>query len=297
MPTYLTPGVYVEEVPSASKPIEGVGTSTAAFVGLAPGGPVNKPVRISNWTQFAKVYGDQAEPENGPFMPGAYLAHSVFGFFQNGGTDCWVVRVGGGRASNGDAPRAALPSAAEADTAALQARVADGANDEVRIELTEETAPPSTTEEKDADEESGNGGAQERREPTYRLHVTAGDREENYEGLTLKRNRTANLLKQVNSASKLIQLEEPAGSVPESKRAPAPGVYTISPPAPSVDSLTSREFEGDVARRNGMGGLAAVDEVTMVCMPDLMVLKQNGDDTALRDVQGKIIAHCEASGD
>ena len=46
MPTYLTPGVYVEEVPSASKPIEGVGTSVAAFVGLAPGGPLNTPVQI-----------------------------------------------------------------------------------------------------------------------------------------------------------------------------------------------------------------------------------------------------------
>jgi len=43
MPTYLTPGVYVEEVPSASKPIEGVSTSIAAFVGLAPGGPVDFP--------------------------------------------------------------------------------------------------------------------------------------------------------------------------------------------------------------------------------------------------------------
>ena len=36
MPTYLSPGVYVEEVPSASKPIEAVGTSIAAFVGLSP---------------------------------------------------------------------------------------------------------------------------------------------------------------------------------------------------------------------------------------------------------------------
>src|SRR3954469_14146995 len=82
MPTYLTPGVYVEEVPSTSKPIEGVSTSVAAFVGLAPGGPVNTPMRISNWTQFAKIYGDPVEPENGPFMEGAYLAHSVYGFSQ-----------------------------------------------------------------------------------------------------------------------------------------------------------------------------------------------------------------------
>ncbi len=88
MPTYLTPGVYVEEVPSQSKPIEGVGTSIAAFVGLAPGGPVNTPMRISNWTQFARLFGDPREPENGPFMEGAYLAHSVYGFFQNGGGLC-----------------------------------------------------------------------------------------------------------------------------------------------------------------------------------------------------------------
>src|SRR5580765_8445347 len=89
MPTYLTPGVYVEEVPSANKPIEGVSTSIAAFVGLAPGGPVNTPMRISNWTQFSKIFGDPNEPDNGPFMEGAYLAHSVYGFFMNGGSLCW----------------------------------------------------------------------------------------------------------------------------------------------------------------------------------------------------------------
>src|SRR6476620_6090430 len=109
--SYLTPGVYVEEVPSANKPIEGVGTSIAAFVGLAPGGPVNRPTRISNWTQFANLFGDATSPENGPFMEGAYLAHSVYGFFQNGGSLCWIVRVGddGGSA----VPRAALPAAAD----------------------------------------------------------------------------------------------------------------------------------------------------------------------------------------
>ena len=94
MPTYLTPGVYVEEIPAQSKPIEGVGTSVAAFVGLAPGGPVNTPMRISNWTQFAKTFGDPSNPDAGPFMSGAYLAHSVYGYFQNGGGLCWVVRIG-----------------------------------------------------------------------------------------------------------------------------------------------------------------------------------------------------------
>src|SRR3712207_5696234 len=117
MPTYLTPGVYVEEVPAANKPIEGVSTSVAAFVGLAPGGPFDKPQRISNWSQFAKIFGDQETPKNGPFMKGAYLAHAVYGYMQNGGTDCWVVRVGapnGNGSGNGAAPaRAALPSATD----------------------------------------------------------------------------------------------------------------------------------------------------------------------------------------
>ena len=47
-----------------------------------------------------------------------------------------------------------------------------------------------------------------------------------------------------------------------------------------------------------MGGLAAVDEVTMVVMPDVMTLANgNGDDTQIRDLQGKMIAHCENAGD
>ena len=47
MPTYLSPGVYVEEVASGSKPIEGVGTAVAAFVGMAPKGPANQPTLVT----------------------------------------------------------------------------------------------------------------------------------------------------------------------------------------------------------------------------------------------------------
>jgi uncharacterized protein len=88
----------MEEVSSGAKPIEGVGTSIAAFVGLAPGGPVNVPVRVSQWGKFAKVYGDPNKLDNGPFMEGAFLAHAVRGFFDNGGSCCWIVRAGGSTA-------------------------------------------------------------------------------------------------------------------------------------------------------------------------------------------------------
>src|SRR5690349_14356756 len=157
MPTYLTPGVYVEEVPSASKPIEGVSTSVAAFVGLAPGGPINTPMRISNWTQFAKIFGDPNEPENGPFMDGAYLAHSVYGFFQNGGTLCWVVRVGDDGGSNGaGAARAALPAAADGGVEAYAAVALESGREDVSVEIVEE---PS----------AGDGADQ-----TYTVKVAAG---------------------------------------------------------------------------------------------------------------------------
>src|SRR4051794_10954015 len=87
MPSYLSPGVYVEEVASGSRPIEGVGTSVAAFVGLAPTGPLNEPTLVTNWSQYVAAFGE--------FADGYYLAHSVYGFFNNGGSAAYVVRVGG----------------------------------------------------------------------------------------------------------------------------------------------------------------------------------------------------------
>jgi uncharacterized protein len=281
MPTYLTPGVYVEEVPSTSKPIEGVGTSIAAFVGLAPGGPVNTPIRISNWTQFAKIFGDPAEPDNGPFMEGAYLAHSVYGFFQNGGALCWVVRVGA--PENGAArPVAALPAAADKAVETFRAQALEGVDGTVKVEITEEPT---------ADPEGKTGDS------TYKLVVDAGPAgKEEFEGLTLKKGRS-NLATKVNSASKLIKIEETGGSLPEAQRAPAPGTYALSTPAISPSDVKAGDFEGDVSRRKGMGGLAGVDEITMVCMPDIMSLAEGGDDAQLRDLQGKMIAHCEMAGD
>ena len=52
MPTYLSPGVYVEEMEAGARPIEGVGTAVAAFVGLASSGPFNAPTLVTNWSQF-----------------------------------------------------------------------------------------------------------------------------------------------------------------------------------------------------------------------------------------------------
>src|SRR5690348_11510382 len=98
MPTYLSPGVYVEETDSGSRPIEGVGTAVAAFIGLAEKGPFNEPTLVSNWTQFTTKFGG--------FIEGACLAESVFAYFQNGGGNSYIVRIGDTADNNGAAPKA-----------------------------------------------------------------------------------------------------------------------------------------------------------------------------------------------
>lgn len=92
MPTYFSPGIYVEEVPSGARPIGPVGTSTAAFVGVAPdrAAHVDKALAVNSWSEFLRLYADGEHLESTP------LARAVFGFLDNGGTRCWVVNVGEG---------------------------------------------------------------------------------------------------------------------------------------------------------------------------------------------------------
>jgi len=84
MPEYLSPGVYMEEVSGGSKAVEGVSTSTAAFLGETVRGPV-EPRLITNFGDFRRIYGGSPK--------GSHLTTAVNGFFQNGGTRCYIVRV------------------------------------------------------------------------------------------------------------------------------------------------------------------------------------------------------------
>ena len=91
MPEYLTPGVYIEEVSTGARPIQEVGTTTAAFLGLAPD-PAAKPGEahaVTSWRDFTRIFGGQA----GVSTP---LSHALAGFFLNGGQRAWVVNTGPG---------------------------------------------------------------------------------------------------------------------------------------------------------------------------------------------------------
>ena len=127
MPEYLSPGVYVEQVPPSARPIAGVGTGTAGFIGIVPDSvtlpapikgkagkftpltvklatPAKEAKLITSWSEFVKNFGDLVGAEQEKTAPVATtpviidngyrrLAHAVYGFFANGGTRCHVVRI------------------------------------------------------------------------------------------------------------------------------------------------------------------------------------------------------------
>lgn len=92
MAEYLSPGVYVEEFASGGQPMEGVGTSTAGFIGMAERGPVaGVPELVTNFSEFKRTYGGYlSENEFGEYR---FLAYAVENFFVNGGSRCFVMRV------------------------------------------------------------------------------------------------------------------------------------------------------------------------------------------------------------
>lgn len=95
MASYLHPGVYIEEIPSGARPIEGVSTSTAAFVGTAFRGPVHQPELINGWDDFVKRFGDFRQA-SGITDEDDAMGLAVRAFYQNGGKAAYVCLVRGG---------------------------------------------------------------------------------------------------------------------------------------------------------------------------------------------------------
>jgi uncharacterized protein len=304
MPTYLSPGVYVEEVASGSRPIEGVGTSVAAFVGLAPRGALNAPTLVTNWTQYVAEFGE--------FTEGYYLAHAVYGFFNNGGTVAYVVRVGGtegglagpGGGTNGKAvsaghrgvvtgsERAALTAGEPVALGGFKVGAAPGATGRVSVEVTD---VPAGEGEK-------SGEAADR----FRLVVSVDDKvAETFDVSANKKAGRSYVTTQVRERSKVIIVEE-AGSgtlarpdnqtVQVPTAAPAGGGSAAVEPA---EPVSTGSYIGDSADRTGFGGLEAIDEITMVAVPDLMSAYQQGSisEEEVKAVQIALIGHCELMGD
>ena len=87
---YLAPGVFIEEVEKGPTPIEGVSTSTAAFLGETSRGPV-RPRLITRYNEYLRMFGNE-------FRAGQYKQHAVKSFFDNGGRRVYITRIVGANA-------------------------------------------------------------------------------------------------------------------------------------------------------------------------------------------------------
>ncbi|KOV67609.1 phage tail sheath family protein [Streptomyces sp. MMG1121] len=280
MPTYLTPGVYVEEVQSGARPIEGVGTAVAAFVGFAQTGPFHEPTLVTNWDQYTQLFGG--------FTEGTYLAHAVYGYFSNGGGAAYVVRIGG----SGDDASAAVGGGRGAREIRAAAPVALGG-----FHITAKAGASGVSVEV-ADAEGENPP-----EDRFKLLVRQGEQVVETYDVSTRKNVKGYVVTQLR-ASKLIEVTEqrdatqtrPASqtlAVPDAPASPA------VPGSGAASRLDPAEYVGDAAARTGFGGLEAIDEITMVAVPDLMGAYQRGDIDAegVRTVQLAVISHCEQMGD
>ena len=310
--SYQTPGVYVEEMPPGSQPIEGVGTSVAAFIGFAEMGPRNKPTLVTNWSQFVDKFGS--------FHEGYYLAHSVYGYFANGGGTCFVVNI-----APSLAPQAMVPAASDGGAKASlevfairQGLTTPGLS--IDVDYGDGFAalppgpatPPAAEESKPGDAGKGkpaapaaasgrpaDGAKTPDSSTPFRLSVKRGrDVLEEYDGATMDRESPKYVETLVNGNSQYIWLSP---SATKGGNLPAPRQGTVSLQAPSATALqvSTSDFMGKVQDRSGIEGLEAVEEITIVCAPDLMSAYKKGliGDDALVGLQKSMLTHCESMQD
>ena len=273
--TYLSPGVYVEEVDRGTKPIEGVGMSTAAFIGISAEASVkaldpatgervavesrlNKATLVTNWTQYSDTFGG--------FADGAFMPDAVYGYFANGGGACYIVSL---RALDENGVEALSASASvpsgKATSFKATAKVAGPSGNNLSVSINQEKA--------------ADGKA------TGKFSVSVGG--ETKAGLSMKKGDGDAYIGNVSFDS--VEISKIGSATQE----PDDGMYDLG--GGGVPPLNVTDFVGDPSARTGMGGLEALDDVRLISCPDLMAGYDGSDDAKerIKSVQTALITHCE----
>lgn len=266
--TYLSPGVYVEEIDRGTKPIESVGTSTSAFIGISAEASrkvtdastgervvvesrLNKTTLVSNWTQFVDIFGD--------FTPGAYLPDAVYGYFANGGGACYVTSLRALKEAEADVKTAevTIPTSGKGNSFKVLAKVPGPEGNDIVMHIK-------------AGEEA-----------TFSISVNG----ENKKGLSMKKGE--NYVGDAEFSKVTIANVGTASAFPEE------GTYTLS--GGGMAALTAKDFIGDPTERTGLGGLEAIDQVRLVVCPDVFAGYEGSkeDKERVKMIQEAMIAHCE----
>jgi uncharacterized protein len=273
--TYQSPGVYVEEFERGVKPIQGVGTSMAAFVGVTAEASrkaidpdtgeriivedrLNKPTLVTSWTQYTRVFGE--------FAPDAYLPDAVYGYFANGGGPCYVTSI---RALNeGDdrmtAASVEVPSTGKSTSFKATADVSGEMGNQLQLTVKHDT---------------GDDG-----KATGTFTVTVGG--QTVSGLSMKKSDD-NYIGDAQFDAVTIS------DVGAHNATPDEGSYNLS--GGGSQPLSAADFIGSAANRTGLEGLEAIEDVRLLVCPDLVAGYDGSDEADLRIkiVQEAMIKHCE----
>jgi uncharacterized protein len=305
MPEYLVPGVYVEEVNTGPRPIEGVSTSTAAILGTTERGPMT-PQLIGSWLEYQRLYGG--------YLPDAqsYVPYAVKGFFDNGGQRLFVARVAGfpagqnafafantnlgpltvyalGPGSWGDRIFFALTNGSQTDRA-----------DYFRLTLlyfSADNLPPIANPLDPLNPANSS-------QPNYRQP----DRIEDYDNVTMTPGAPNNIATVVNGGSQLVRVwDNGAGGAVPGIVAPQLRAYTaLAAGTADGGQLSPNEYGGSTGslvaaapssalfgQGWGLAALEAIDEVNLILAPDTVNANTNNGGQIALD----IITQCETLRD
>ncbi len=291
MPEYLSPGVYVEEIDTGNKPIEGVGTSTAGFVGLTVRGPT-KPRFVTSFGEFARVFGR--------YRDDAFLPHAVEGFFTNGGKRCFVARAvplndsaKAATFSSGDMTVEALgPGAWPNNQMAFKIETATASRNpngvqglfKLTVIYWEKTPPQPIVDPTDP---------AMRRDPN-RLEPTVV---EIFDNLSEKKGTNSFYEKQINDVSILIKVTAGSGGGLPDIATSEPAPLKVFDNGEDGDQVTAEDIKGNAAaepdKRTGLTALAAVDEIAILCCPE----EVNGSVPNSNLIAQFVVDQCEALKD
>jgi phage tail sheath protein FI len=263
---------------------------------------LNKPQLITNWSQYVERFGG--------FVPGIKLPMSVYGYFTNGGSRCYVVSV-----RTFPKAEAVLMNAQGKPALTVRARQAgvEGMKIRVRIENVALPAPAAPKKAKEGEAEAPAAPEAPTADGNYTFTLNVEKEAVNggwkpLETLSDVQVQTAVVdgAKQVavafknNKLPKFVEMfvvDAVASSIEKVMPREQEQVLTIDKKL--LEAPTASEFRGDVSERTGVEGMEVLDDVTMVSIPDLMTTMP-GEKLNLemvKAVQTMLIAHCQRMGD
>ncbi|MGC5328281.1 phage tail sheath family protein [Brevibacillus sp. SYSU BS000544] len=282
-----SPGVYIDEIEISTRPIEGVSTSTAGFLGITERGPTALRF-VSSFDQFQRIYGD--------FIEDGYLAYSIDGFFRNGGQRCFVGRV---------VKQNATESETTINGTRFKAKELGQWGDRIAIRI--ENAAINDPDKrfkliiaywKKTDFPSNFNGGDNPTETVKKLLDLARvrGRIEEFNNLSIEESDPNYFLTKINDSSNLVvvSVSEPATRPTNND---SDHLFQPLTGGSDGDTLQASSFTGDATagpgQRTGLVAFEGIDEISLITVPDIHWL----DDNAKNELIGQMIVHCEALKD